>query len=261
VDKISAASDQPTGGNSGTDPEPAGYQQLLAARKAPQLSELTLGLLHKFNNIFTGVLFLTEECLTREEAGEPVGERLREILATLRESHRFVARITHLHLDEAEEDAGYHELDAVIAAQLDLARLLLPRGTALTHQPAGERLTFYASQRALCEILLNVIGNCGEALPKRGGTVTITSGRDPAQEGRVVVEVRDNGPGFTEEALGRLFVSLSTTKDEKRHAGLGLLRSRELARSFGGELTAGNHPEGGAVVILMLPEANTSLPQ
>lgn len=222
------------------------------------MSELTLGLLHKFNNLFTGVMFLTEECLACEEAGEPVAERLREILTTLRQSHTYVDRITHLHLDEAEEDAGYHELDVDIAAQLDLARLLLPRGATLTHHPAEERLTFYASQRALSEILLHVVGNCGEALPKRGGAVSVTSRPQADREGFVEIEIRDNGPGFSDEALRSVFSALFTTKETARHAGLGLLHCRELARSFGGDLTVRNHPEGGAVVTLVLPQDNHS---
>jgi signal transduction histidine kinase len=246
--------------SSAITPEHPAYVRLLAARRAPHLSELTLGLLHKFNNLFTGIMFLAEEASTRAAAGEPVSERLDEILETLRQSHTFIDRITRLHVDEAEEDAGYHELDADIAAQLDLARLLLPRGTALTHQPAAERLTYYASQRALTEILLHSIGNCGEALPKRGGAVTITSRVPVDREGFVEIELRDNGPGFSEEALPRLFTALFTTKDPRRHAGLGLLQCRELARFFGGELIAGNHPEGGAVVTLSLPRDNTPAP-
>jgi len=234
---------------------------LLAHPNAPHLSELTLGLLHKFNNLFTGVMFLTTECLTREEAGEPVAERLREILATLQEAHTCVNRITQLHLDEGEEEAGYHELDVAIAGQLDLARLLLPRGAVLTHAPADERLTFYASQRALREILLHVVGNCGEALPKRGGTVVITTRIDADHDGQIAVEIRDNGPGFPEETLGQLFVPFSTSKDASRHAGLGLLRCRELARAFGGDLTADNHPGGGAVVTLTLPRDNPQAPR
>lgn len=234
------------------------YRRLLAARKAPHLSELTLGLLHKFNNLFTGIMFLTEESMTRSEAGEPVAERLQEILNTLKESHTYVDRITRLHLDESEEDAGYHELDVVIAQHLDLAKLLLPRGTAVTQQSSEERLTFYASERALVEILLHVIGNSGEAIPKRGGAITITTRQTPGDEAFVQVEVRDNGPGFAAEVMPHLFVSLCTTKDKSRHAGLDLLRCRELARAFGGDLAAGNHPEGGAVVTLTLPRDNNT---
>jgi signal transduction histidine kinase len=249
---------QPGLASSEIGPEHIAYRHLLAARKSPHLSELTLGLLHKFNNLFTGVMFLTEACLASEEAGEPVDGQLREILVNLRHSHTFVDKITRLHLDEAEDDAGYHELDAVIADQLDLARLLLPRGALLTHHPAAERLTFYSSRRVFIEILLHVMGNCGESLPKRGATVSISSRLDPAHEGRVAVAIRDNGPGFSEETLRHLFVSLHTTKDETRHAGLGLLRCRELARSFAGDLTVANHPEGGAVVTLTLPQDNPS---
>ncbi len=228
------------------------YRYLLARERFPHRSALTLGLLHKFNNLFTGTMFLTTECLTREQAGEPIGERLTEVLATLRAAHLSVSRIAQLHRDE-EEEAGYHDLDAVIAEQLDLARLLLPRGTVLNHLPADERLTFYASQRALSEILLHLVGNCGEALPLRGGIVAITSRRHDRQAGSIAVEIRDNGPGFPAEILRQAFAPFGTTKDERQHLGLGLLRCRELARSSGGDLAVDNHPQGGAVVTLTLP--------
>ncbi len=249
---------QPAPGLSAIGCDHPAYRHLLTRQKAPHLSELTLGLLHKFNNLYTGVMFLAEDCQARAEAGEAVGERLGEVLDTLRQAHAYIDRVTQLHIDEEEEDAGYHELDAVIAHQLDLARLLLPRGTALTHAPAEERLTFYASRRALSEILLHLVGNCGEALPKRGGAVTIAS---RAEAGQVTVEIRDNGPGFSAEARRSLFTSFHTTKDENRHAGLGLRRCRELARSFGGDVTADNHSEGGAVVTLTLPRDNSASPR
>ena len=245
--------EQPHPRSSGTESDHPAYRHLLARQNATHLSELTLGLLHKFNSLFTGVTFLIEECLTREQAGEPVAERLREIAATLREAHVYVNRVTDLHSDEEEDDAGYYDLDAVIADRLDLARLLLPRGAALTYFPAEERLSFYASRRAVEEIILHVVGNAGEALPQRGGAVTITSRLDARQSSRVTIEIRDNGSGFAPEALDRLFVSLGTTKKERRHAGLGLLRCRQLADSFGGDLSAENHPDGGAVVTLTLP--------
>lgn len=237
-------------------PEHPVYRYLLARQESPHLTALTLGLLHKFNNIYTGVTFLMAECLTREEAGESVADRLREIQATLHEAHQCIDRIAQLHAEETDDEAGYHELDALIASHLDLAKLLLPRGTALQHIPASERLAFYANPRVLAHILLHALGNCGEALPKRGGSVTIRSRLHGGEGAFVAIEIRDNGPGFSPETLDRLFTPFCTTKDESQHVGLGLLYSRELARKFGGDLIAGNHLDGGAVVTLILPRDN-----
>lgn len=234
------------------------YPHILAGQKAPRVSELTLGLLHRFNNLFTGVMFLTEDCAAKAEAGEPLGAQLSEMLDRLKQAHACVNRITRLHADEEEDDAGYYELDVVLADQLDLVRLLLPRGTTVTHTLAEERLTFYASQRAVCEILLEVVGNSADALPRRGGALSITSRLVPGNDATVAVEIRDNGPGFAAEILDGLFVSCGTTKDQSRHPGFGLRHCRELARTFGGDLIAGNHPEGGAVVTLTLPRDNSA---
>ena len=72
-------------------------------------------------------------------------------------------------------------------------------------------------------------------------------------DGRAVVEVRDNGPGITPEALPRIFEPFFTTKASG--TGLGLAISAGIMRDAGGELTAANRPGGGAVFRLAFPAA------
>jgi len=70
-----------------------------------------------------------------------------------------------------------------------------------------------------------------------------------------VIEVRDNGPGFTQAALERGFEPFFTTKSAG--TGLGLAISRRLAQLLGGTLEAANAAEAGAVVRLRLPRQAT----
>ncbi len=65
--------------------------------------------------------------------------------------------------------------------------------------------------------------------------------------------VRDHGPGVPAEMMPRLFEPFITTKPGG--LGLGLAISRGIAERFHGELTAENHPDGGAVFRLLLPAA------
>ena len=108
-----------------------------------------------------------------------------------------------------------------------------------------------ASAFQLEQVLLNLVGNAHEALRGRGaGAITIAGAVD---DGRVIVEVRDDGPGITAEALPRIFEPFFTTKESG--TGLGLAISAGIMRDAGGELTAANRPGGGAVFRVAFPAA------
>lgn len=81
------------------------------------------------------------------------------------------------------------------------------------------------------QILLNILKNAIEAL-RPGGHITVTTG---IEAGFGYVEIADDGPGLTPDALAHLFNPFATTKGSAG-AGLGLSVSRRLARSMGGDL-------------------------
>lgn len=102
----------------------------------------------------------------------------------------------------------------------------------------------------LQQVLLNLLTNAHEALRGRSGRREIAiAGRVEALT--VVAEVRDNGPGIPSEALARILEPFYTTKPDG--TGLGLAISSAIVRDLGGELSADNRPQGGAVFRLTFP--------
>jgi C4-dicarboxylate-specific signal transduction histidine kinase len=101
------------------------------------------------------------------------------------------------------------------------------------------------------QVVLNVLLNAAQAMGGQG-RVTVTGGR---RGDRVVLEIRDEGPGIAPEHLGRIFEPFFTTKPEGAGTGLGLTISREIVHELGGELRAVNHPAGGACFVVELPAA------
>jgi two-component system sensor histidine kinase HupT/HoxJ len=67
------------------------------------------------------------------------------------------------------------------------------------------------------------------------------------------IRIRDRGPGISAEAMTRIFDPFYTTKPVGKGTGLGLYISYNLAVDQGGDLRAENHPDGGAVFTLTLP--------
>ena len=79
-----------------------------------------------------------------------------------------------------------------------------------------------------------------------------------AAGGTLRLRVRDHGPGLP--AGERLFERFyradpARTRRTGGGSGLGLAIARALAEAHGGQLTAGNHSEGGAVFTVALPGA------
>ncbi len=74
---------------------------------------------------------------------------------------------------------------------------------------------------------------------------------------QINVSIHDSGTGIPEEALPHIFDRLyRADKARSRQAGgsgLGLTIARKLARAHNGDLTAANHPQGGAIFTLTLP--------
>jgi CheY-like chemotaxis protein len=80
------------------------------------------------------------------------------------------------------------------------------------------------------------------------------------QDGFVVVEVQDNGPGIPEEVLPRIFDSFFTTKPRGVGTGLGLPISQGIVRSLGGEITVDSRPGAGAIFRVRLPAVAAPIP-
>ncbi|WP_371654353.1 MULTISPECIES: ATP-binding protein [unclassified Streptomyces] len=164
--------------------------------------------------------------------------RLNVLVENLMEVTRFDAGTARLVVDNVEiADQITACIDA--RAWLDAVDLDAERGIMARLDP-----------RRLDVILANLIGN---AL-KHGGSPVRVSVRVEGEE--LVISVRDHGPGIPEEVLPHVFdrfYKASASRPRSEGSGLGLSIAMENAHIHGGDITAANSPEGGAVFVLRLP--------
>ncbi|MEU0771766.1 HAMP domain-containing sensor histidine kinase [Streptomyces albogriseolus] len=196
--------------------------------------------------------------------------RLNDLVENLMEVTRFDAGTARLVLDDVDVA---DQITACIDARawLDAVELDAARGIHARIDP-----------RRLDVILANLIGNAlkhggspvrvsvreepGEGTEGVGavGAVGAAEGAEGAEEteaadpsdGTVVIQVRDHGPGIPEEVLPHVFdrfYKASASRPRSEGSGLGLSIALENAHIHGGEITAANSPEGGAVFTLRLP--------
>ncbi|WP_437879422.1 sensor histidine kinase [Pseudomonas sp. LRF_L74] len=111
-----------------------------------------------------------------------------------------------------------------------------------------------AGETRLRQVLGNLLANALDALAEKGPPRRLWISAEQSTDG-VRLHLRDNGPGFSAEALQHAREPFFTTKTRTQGLGLGLAICETLMRALGGELLLGNHPQGGALITLYLRNA------
>lgn len=108
-----------------------------------------------------------------------------------------------------------------------------------------------AGETRLRQILGNLLANALDALSETPSPRRIWISASPGQD-HVTLSMRDNGPGFSEQALQHAREPFFSTKATAKGLGLGLSICDTLISALGGELRLANHPDGGAHITLLL---------
>ena len=136
---------------------------------------------------------------------------------------------------------------------------------------AEEHLWCMADRGQLYQVLLNLVVNARDAVPREGGRILIKTGRserpcltgrpyrcvlesEGRSEGYVWFSVEDNGTGIPAEALPRLFDPFFTTK-EPEGTGLGLAVVHSIVQAHGGCIDLWTEEGRGTEIVILLPHS------
>jgi PAS domain S-box-containing protein len=113
-----------------------------------------------------------------------------------------------------------------------------------------------ASAARLSQVLLNLVINAAQAIPKGAYDSNEIGVRIRSKGSKVIVEVRDTGCGIAPEHRERLFTPFFTTKPVGQGTGLGLSISKRIVCSFGGDIEVDSTPGDGTTMRVVLPAAH-----
>jgi CheY-like chemotaxis protein len=118
-----------------------------------------------------------------------------------------------------------------------------------------------ASPARLGQVFVNLLVNSAQAMPP-GRDVSLNEIRiDAHADGdRVVIDLRDNGVGMTEDVLRRVFDPFFSTK-KGEGTGLGLWVCRNVIHGMGGDIAVESELGVGSVFRLILPAAAAEAPE
>ncbi|WP_116793020.1 sensor histidine kinase [Achromobacter dolens] len=133
-----------------------------------------------------------------------------------------------------------------------MQRLYAAAGLALEMDEFPDRLEFRGEEQDLQEMVGNLLDNACKWAARR---VRIGAQADAPDRLRIVID--DDGPGISEGERERIFERGVRMDEQRPGSGLGLDIVRDLAGTYGGEVSAGQSPLGGLRVTLILPALPT----
>jgi len=231
--------------------------QVREVEKMALIGRLSASVAHEINNplqIISDQAGLMDELLDEEKPAAVTHlDDYRQAIAKIRNQVGRSSTITHRLLgfsraqdyapSETDINLAVEETAALLEHEAKRHRIVISRH----YQDQLPRVETDAAQ--LQQVILNVLHNAMDAIGEDGAIVI--SSRLAGE--RIVVDFADTGPGLTAEVLEHLYDPFFTTKPKGKGTGLGLYVSRDIMARLGGELTAANRAEGGAVFALHLP--------
>jgi two-component system C4-dicarboxylate transport sensor histidine kinase DctB len=230
--------------------------ELLQAGKLSALGTMSASISHELNQPLAAIRSYADNArvLLDHERVDEARDNLR-LISEL--TARMASIIAHLRAF-ARRDQHAPERVALQPALDDALALLAKRrqamGVELIRDLPEATLWVQAGETRLRQILATLLANALGALGERPQPRRIWLRAELEGDG-VLLTLRDNGPGFSAEALQRAREPFFTTKTSAQGLGLGLAICDTLTRALGGELRMSNHPEGGAQLGLFLRSA------
>ncbi|SNT19316.1 two-component system, NtrC family, C4-dicarboxylate transport sensor histidine kinase DctB [Noviherbaspirillum humi] len=233
----------------------AAQDELVQAGKLAVIGQLAAGVAHELNQPLAALRTLSgnaRKFLARGNHDTASGnlERIGDLVDRM---GRMTAQLKSFARKSSGQPQAVPLRRALDNALFLLEQKLKQSGAGVSIDLPPQELLAWCDPNRLEQVLVNLAGNALDAmagLPRPALEIGARS-----EHGRILLQVRDHGPGLSEEAGRRLFEPFFTTKEAGQGLGLGLAISAGIVADFGGNLSGANHPQGGAVFTLDLPAA------
>jgi two-component system sensor histidine kinase HydH len=235
-------------------------REVLRAEQLAALGQMAAGMAHELRNPLTSMKILVQTALAGERR-----ERLAELsgiglggrdLIVLEEEITRLERLIQSFLQFAKPPQLEKRIVDVRPLISQAVQFLTDRAalcathieTSLPPEAVRGEVDGAQFRQVLLNLLLNALDATGS-----GGVVWVDLRAEP--DGWLRLRVADNGKGLPAALDDQIFSPFVTTKETG--LGLGLSISKRIIESHGGEISAANRSEGGAVFTIRLPGPET----
>ncbi|HEX9186674.1 MAG TPA: ATP-binding protein [Vicinamibacteria bacterium] len=221
-------------------------EQLRQSETMAEIGSIVAGVAHEVRN----PLFSISATLDAFESRFGKAEGFERYLSVLRGE---IVRLTTLMRDlldfgrPSRPDFSLCRMEEIVEAAVSACAPLARRKTVQIEWPRGRAVPPVLADRArVSQVLQNLIENAVHFSPQGGRVHVALAATGSPEDQWVECAVGDSGPGFDPTDLPRLFEPFFTRR--RGGTGLGLSIVKRIVYDHGGEVSAENHPLGGAVV-------------
>jgi two-component system NtrC family sensor kinase len=232
-------------------------EQMIQAEKLTSLGKLAAVVAHEINNPLSGILTyakLLRKWIDRGDALEPHKADMRDSLQLIESESRRCGEIVRNLLTFARVqplNVTDFEINRVVQQTIKLVDHKLELGNIEARLELGEALPKIRGDAGQIEqLLLAMVMNAIEAMPREGNLRISTTAPDPAS---IVIRIEDNGMGIPPDILPRLFEPFTTTKEEGKGVGLGLAISQAIVDRHGGTIEVQSEVGRGTTFTIVIP--------
>lgn len=230
--------------------------ELIQAAKLAALGQLSAGINHELNQPLSAIRSYADNArvFLERQRFEMVGANLLEI-AELTSRMAEITRQLKVFSRKSSGERRPIGMRAVVEGALSIVHARLENEDVhVDWLRPDEEIEVLGDLVRLEQVLVNLFSNAIQAMEEveeRRLVILYETDRE-----RLLLKIRDTGPGISDEVMSQVFDPFFTTKSVGQGLGLGLSISYRILEDMGGSVRAGNHVDGGACFEIDLPLAN-----
>lgn len=239
--------------------------QLHQAQKMEAIGQLASGVAHDFNNILTAIIGYSSLMQMTMESDNPHRGDVQQILNAAKRATMLTQSLLTFSRKQVVKLERV-DLGEVVANFEKFLLRLIREDIELKIKLADQKLPMIADHGQIEQLLMNLVTNAGDAMP-RGGRITIETGTVMINQQFIkahgfglpgeyaVLMVTDTGEGIPEILNNKIFEPFFTTKEQGKGTGLGLSMVYGIVQKHNGFIKVYSEPETGSTFKIYLPLA------
>src|SRR4030043_1040400 len=224
-------------------------EALLQSEKLAAMGRLTSQVAHELNNPIYGIMN-TLELLKTEIPPERKRRRILELsLSEIQRLSEMLRNMLSFSKPEEEKRKPIKIDELIEGILLVMEKQMKESNIQVQVSFDPDTPEIMASTNQMRQVMLNILKNAKEAMP-RGGTLFV---RTSKKDHRVLIHIQDTGIGISEEIKDKIFDAFFTTKQKVKGVGLGLSVCYGIIKNHGGEIKVESEVGRGTTFIISLP--------